>query len=304
MSANSSIEWTHHTFNPWWGCAKVSPGCDHCYAERDAKRYQPGRALWGVDAERRTFGDKHWDEPLKWDRAAAKAGEQHRVFCASMADVFDKNAPTGARERLFALIEQTPHLAWLLLTKRIGNAKTMLPPNWLDDDMPPNVWLGISVVNQEEADRDIPKLLQMPARVRFLSCEPLLGAIDLTRLYGGITMNQAVDVLVDALRGRYAAAWGGRNTKLDLRASECRRIDWVIAGGESGPHARPMHPDWARSLRDQCQATGVPFLFKQWGEYMPAQPPKGSGLEELIERVGKKYAGRTLDGHTWNEFPA
>jgi hypothetical protein len=161
MSENSKIEWTHHTFNPWWGCAKVSPGCDHCYAEALGNRFG---TPWGVDAPRRVFTEAHWRDPLKWNAKAAAAGERQRVFCASMADVFDKNSPPGARDRVWSLIRRTPHLDWLLLTKRIGNAVRMLPPDWGDGY--PNAWLGISVVNQEEAVRDIPKLLQVPAAIR------------------------------------------------------------------------------------------------------------------------------------------
>lgn len=286
MSANSKIEWTHHTFNPWWGCAKVSPACDHCYAERDAGRFDPKRTLWGVDAERRTFGDKHWGDPEKWNKAAAKAGERHRVFCASMADVFDKNAPAGARDRLWALIEATPNLDWLVLTKRIGNVAKMIPDRWALS-LPHNVWLGISVVNQGEVDRDIQKLLAIPVRIRFLSMEPLLGPVDLTRV------------------------------------QHLKMIDWVIVGGESGPKARPMNPYWACSLRDQCVSAGVPFLFKQWGEWRAADEDECMGLPDrlyeyedggayehgiqrgvqLYGRVGKKAAGRELEGRTWDEYP-
>lgn len=145
MGENSKIEWTHHTFNTWWGCVKVSPACDNCYAESLSKRFGDH---WGPKAEYRTFSDKHWNEPLRWNRAAEKAGERHRVFCASMADVFDNRAPEGARERLWALIRQTPHLDWLLLTKRPQNIAEMLPEDWGDGY--PNVWLGVTVENQRK----------------------------------------------------------------------------------------------------------------------------------------------------------
>lgn len=333
MSENSKIEWTHHTFNPWWGCAKVSPGCDHCYAERDAARFMAGKVIWGVDAERREFGDKHWNEPLRWNRKAAEAGERHRVFCASMADVFDKNAPEGARERLWALIEATPNLDWLLLTKRIGNVGRMIPDRW-SVAIPKNVWLGASIVNQEEADRDIPKLLAVKTMgIRFLSMEPLLGPVDLTA----------------HLASRHSV---GSDHKFSDRMGIDGRIHWVIAGGESGPHARPMHPAWAQSLRDQCKAAGVPFLFKQWGEWGTAAEHISTGLPvfrqfpdhqtwinkartwinggicldvdgkelrnggdmakardngkfpvTIMHKVGKKAAGRLLDGRTHDEFP-
>jgi protein gp37 len=236
MGENSPIEWTDHTFNPWWGCAKVSPGCDHCYAERDAGRYQPGRPLWGVDAERRTFGEHHWNEPLRWERKAVRENRRLRVFCASMADVFDKNAPEGARERLWAVMKATPHLDWLVLTKRIGNAARMLPADWGAGY--PNVWLGISVVNQEEAERDVPKLGQIPAAIRFLSCEPLLGPIS----FEGLWVEHANPAIHENI---------------------LERVHWMIVGGESGGKARPMDADWADRLRRQCESIGVAFFMKQ-----------------------------------------
>lgn len=343
MSANSKIEWTHHTFNPWWGCTKISPGCDHCYAERDAHRFGTG---WGTGAERRTFGDRHWNEPLKWDRKASDAAERHRVFCASMADVFDKDAPTGARERLWHLIEATPSLDWLLLTKRIGNAESMLPERWRNA-LPRNVWLGITVVNQEEADRDIPKLLRVPAHVRFLSCEPLLDHIffgerverpsllmvrqEIQRLRAQSDeqgqMNADTRRRLDAyLAAEQQMLLSQRPAKRDNPLHGADRIDWVIAGGESGPHARPIHPNWARSLRLQCTTAGVPFFFKQWGEWLPSCQPQAatlmpfSGPVAVLQepscdlwnedpglyalKVGKKRAGRLLDGRTHDEVPA
>lgn len=304
MGKNSGIEWTHNTFNPWWGCAKVSPACDGCYAERDAKRYASGQVLWGVDAARREFGDKHWDEPRRWNERCGKAGIRERVFCASMADVFDKNAPEGARDRLWKLIDETPHLDWLLLTKRISNARKMLPPNWLFFPRH-NVWLGITVVNQDEADRDIPKLLDTPARLRFLSCEPLLGPINIARA-GGF--------------------WSDLNDNVVSPPGFAKRdqIDWVIAGGESGAKFRPVHSAWLRQLRNDCEVAGVPFHFKQWGEsrpyttahadsweiakqagvlYVARSDDKGTP-DEYHLKLGKKNCGRDLDGRTWDQVPS
>jgi protein gp37 len=224
MGANSKIEWTHHTFNPWWGCVRVSPACVHCYAETFAKRV--GQDVWGVDKPRRFFSDKHWQEPLKWNTAAAKAGERQRVFCASMADVFEDRADLeDARGRLYGLIEATPMLDWLLLTKRPENIRGMVPVDWLSHPRP-NVWYGTTVEDAPRLMR-IEHLRHVPARVRFLSCEPLL------------------DEITPNLTG----------------------IHWVICGGESGPKARPMSPLWARELRDQCAFSGVAFHFKQWGDY-------------------------------------
>lgn len=338
--SETTIEWTRgpngergYTFNPWVGCTKVSPACDHCYAEAWAKRAgTPG--LW--DGERRRTRPENWRQPLKWDEAARKAGARFRVFCASLADMFDNAVPDEWREDLFRLILRTPNLDWLLLTKRIGNAERMLPADWGDGY--PNVWLGSTVANQEEAERDIPKLLRMPAAVRFLSCEPLLGAIDLRSLSyksgGCLPDEMRVNdgrCSLDAIRG--ITTWPGSHyqspvIKREFRIidgkvyqseGEARRIDWVIVGGESGPKSRPSHPDWFRSLRDQCVAARVPFHFKQWGQFIPADQEEARQFcydDERCEhvwdrnsptgysiRVGKKAAGRLLDGRTWDEMP-
>lgn len=262
MAENSSIEWCDHTFNPWIGCTKVSPGCDHCYAERDFDKRRHV-VMWGAGQQRHRTGADNWDKPMRWARAAAdfqaRHGRRQRVFCSSLADVFDNEVPLGWREDLFALINATPELDWLLLTKRIGNVAGMVSiiPGW----MPANVWLGATVVNQAEADRDIPKLLAVPARVRFLSIEPMLGPVDL----GLRCENWSDDIVMDPETGAYECCKACDHTGMG------NAIDWVICGGESGPQARPMHPDWARSLRDQCLDVGVPFMFKQWGEWLPSE---------------------------------
>lgn len=293
MAENTKIEWSHHTFNPVVGCQKVGPGCDNCYAEGWSKR--SGLVKWGAGEPRRITSDTYWRQPLKWDRAAAALGERHRVFCASLADVFDNAWPAGVRERLFDLIRSTPNLDWLLLTKRPGNIARMLPPDWGAGY--PNVWLGCTIVNQVEADRDVPKLLSVRSRVHFLSCEPLLGPLVLR----GVSPD-----------GQRCWNWltGVTGTMHpdgpDFYVGP--KIHWVICGGESGPWARPMHPDWARSLRDQCQAAGVPFLFKQWGEWAEDRGRFGVVPDCLMNgsrlfRIGKKRAGRLLDGRTWDEVP-
>jgi protein gp37 len=255
-----------------------------------------------VDAPRRFFGEKYWNRPLtSWNRDAQAAGERRRVFCASMADVFEihRNQTTqtdlnAARSRLWDLIEQTDWLDWLLLTKRPENVMGYIPAAWRAGHMPSNVLFGTSVENQEQADLRIPHLLRVPDAVRFLSVEPLLGPVDITG---------------DGM-GLYESAgpeWAGMN-----RADP--GIDWVIVGGESGPGARPMHADWARSLRDQCVDAGVAFNFKQWGEWIgvgQVSEARTTGNETLhpwpdgrvSARVGKKIAGRLLDGREWNEFP-
>lgn len=229
MGEQTGIEWTDHTFNPWWGCVRVSPACQHCYAETFAKR--TGNAVWGVDAPRRFFGDKHWQEPEKWNRAAAAVSVRRKVFCASMADVFeDRDDLLDARGRLFGLIEATRSLDWLLLTKRPENIVRLLPSDWLAHG-PRNLWLGTTVENQEYADLRLPHLLEAPAAVRFVSYEPALGPVDFHPWAEG--------------------------------------LDWIIAGGESGVGFRTPEPQWFRDVRDQCQRHGLGFFFKQWGGLRP-----------------------------------
>jgi protein gp37 len=258
-----------YSFNPWWGCVKVSPGCEHCYAETFSKR--TGHSIWGPAAttQRRTFGDRHWQEPLKWNADAVKAGERRRVFCASMADVFEDHPQLDAeRARLWELVDKTPALDWLLLTKRPENVIDFVPGQWFTAHRwPSNVWIGTSVENQAMADKRIPHLINIPAPVRFLSCEPLLGPVNLEPWLGG----------------EYATGveYGGYREM----AQEPSEIQWVIVGGESGPKARPMDAEWVRSLRDQCNGAGVAFHFKQWGG------------------VRKHETGRVLDDRTWDEYP-
>lgn len=222
MAEKTDISWATSTFNPWIGCAKVSPACDHCYAERDNSRrgWVPG---WGPGVPRRRT--KTWGDPLRWNREAARTGVRPRVFCASLADVFDNEVDPQWRADLWALIRETPNLDWMLLTKRIGNVAKMIPIDWPF----PHVGLMATLANQEEWDRDWPKLKRTPAAWRGVSAEPLLGPIDI----GGETP------------------------------------DWIIVGGESGPSCRPMASNWVRSIRDQCELNGVAFHFKQWGGNRP-----------------------------------
>lgn len=225
MGENTKIEWADHTWNPWIGCTKVGPGCDHCYAEH-LMDHRLHRVEWGVDGERRRTSEAYWRKPLAWNRAAN--GRRPRVFCASLADVFDNVVPHEWREDLWRLILRTPNLDWLLLTKRIGNAYHMLPADWHDGY--PNVWIGATIVTQAEALRDIPKLRALPAAVRFLSCEPLLENVGLSTSFGN-----AGD----------------------------ERIHWVIVGGESGHDARPLETAWAQRIRNECRNAGVAFFMKQ-----------------------------------------
>lgn len=297
MGANSKIQWTTHTFNPWRGCTKVSAGCALCYAETQSKRNLKVLGEWGPNGTRVVASESKWREPLAWDRAAKAAGERHRVFCASFADVFEDwqglmstsdgaalhvCAECGAwrkmedmchgpiahmaltmgdvRRRLFALVEKTPHLDWLLLTKRPRNVLKMTHDAWCKRvpghvsqnagdgrrwSFPPNVWVGASVENQKAADERIPELLKVPASVRFLSCEPLLGPVNLG--FGG-------------------TAWATCNSvPLPEGWRDDCPIGWVIVGGESGSGRRELRVEWVRSLVRQCKAAGVPAFVKQLG---------------------------------------
>lgn len=321
--AETKIEWADYTFNHVRGCTKVSPGCANCYAEAMSKRNPSTLGTWGPQGTRVVAAENYWKLPLKWDREAKAAGERRRVFCASLADIFEDwtgpmvdtkgnrlakaecwdrgggYIPTDlhvgrdlvtmadVRVRLWHLILRTPNLNWLLLTKRPENVARMLGPKGVnfyavEGPVPcpqPNVWIGTTVEDRKHGLPRIDALRNTPAAVRFLSCEPLLEDLGTINLNG---------------------------------------IHWLIAGGESGPHARPMHPNWARNLRDQCQAAGVAFHFKQWGAWLPK--PMGDWKTKdqlwLNEAQGHLYRHghlaknwfpdyqRLLDGRTWDEFPA
>lgn len=295
MANNTAIEWTDATVNFWWGCTKVGPGCDFCYAETWSQRF--GGGIWGVGAPRRKIKSAlkllyrlHNDASF-WSAdhyiASATATPRRRVFIQSMSDLFDLEVPIEWFGEAWGAIEACDRLSLQLVTKRLPVVEKRLAAiggaTW-----PAHAGLVISVVNQSEADRDLSRLREVKARLGIpwvgLSCEPLLGPI----------------------------------------VADLTGIDWVIVGGESGKSARPMHPDWARSLRDQCAAAGVPFFFKQWGEYHPADQRKSpeqiaamgdmgtalrSGAAHSFEdqwtwKVGKKRAGRLLDGVTHDAMPS
>lgn len=309
MGERTEIAWTHATFNPWWGCVRVSPGCENCYAESSAKRW--GHAIWGPASTtpRRFFGKKHWDEPLKWDRAAAAAGERRRVFCASMADVFENNGTLNAeRWRLWSLIRATPNLDWLLLTKRPENLLGMLPwtigaadetcerdvckaaildgvccpPDSCDiadrqrANVPwPNVWIGVTAEDQARADQRIPILAAVPAVVRFVSAEPLLGPLVLRRWL--------------EIGRRPNGSWE--------RSGFLPEIDWVIIGGESGHSARPFNIEWARDIVKECQVAGVAPFVKQLGDVAMQEEPSGGSRLIRIKDMGS-------NGGAFPRFPA
>lgn len=281
MGKNSAIEWTDHTWNPWRGCHKISTGCKNCYMFREQKRYgrDPSIVVKAADG---TFY-----APLRWKESAF-------VFTCSWSDFFIEEADPW-RADAWDVIRQTPHLTYLVLTKRLENIAGRLPYDW----PLANVWLGESIENQITADERIPQLLQIPAAVRFVSAEPLLGPVNLTAQDDWLYCKGHFEAI------RWKTCFCG--------------LDWLIVGGESGPNARPMHSDWVRSLRDQCIAAGIPFFFKQWGEWLPSSQYLSTDLEhgyydipkrniirldgEDFYKVGKKSAGRLLDGREWNQRP-
>jgi protein gp37 len=260
MAEHTNIEWTHHTFNPWMGCLKVSDGCGNCYAEADAKRY--GYDVWGPAATKRRHltGPRTWREPLQWDQDARSAGVRARVFCGSMCDVFEDHPDVvNARERLWELISETTNLDWLLLTKRPENIIRMIPTEWtLPGEWPSFVWIGTSVENQQAADERLPHLLAVPAVMRFLSCEPLLGPVDLR-------------------------PW------LD-------RLQWIIVGGESGPKHSPMDLSWMREIAEACQTAGVPRFTKQDSGRYPGRQGRIPGDLWLHEYPTMEMAARERQG--------
>ncbi len=350
MGDRTSIEWTRGddgspgaTWNPVTGCTKVSEGCDHCYAETIAHRFAGTKAYPnGFDV---TLRPERFDQPLRWQRP-------RRIFVNSMSDLFHKDVPDEFIARVFAVMALSPQHTFQVLTKRPGRMRSFVqdvckcgrhgpmahlrssmmwavskanPDRMLGvpDDAEqqicrvpwplPNVWLGTSVESQKWADVRIPLLTETPAAVRFLSCEPLLGPVDLTPCN---------------CRGEHTSGCARHNfgsltdTQLNARELHYPAIDWVIVGGESGPHARPMHPEWARSLRDQCTGAGIAFHFKQWGEWAPipenaeamfarerlnlsihGRTASASDPGTPMARCGKRTAGRELDGRTWDEYP-
>lgn len=240
MGEKTAISWCDHTFNPWWGCTKVSAECTNCYAETFDERV--GGRHWGDHAHRRFFGEKHWLQPLKWDRDAMRAGERRRVFCASMADVFeDRDDLDESRANLWELILATPHLDWLLLSKRPENMERMIP--WgqygIGPSPWPNVWLGTTAGTVESLDR-VMILRTVPAVQRFVSCEPLLEEIT-------------------------AADWDmALASSLALAARGIHPITWLIVGNESGPRRRPADIVWVQTARDAAARHNIAFHFKQW----------------------------------------
>jgi protein gp37 len=362
MATDTKISWATHTFNPWIGCTKVSPGCANCYAETLMDN-RLGKVNWGKGNPRSRTKERNWNQVQKWQREAVATGVRPRVFCASLGDWLDPEVPVEWLADLLNLVRETPDIDWLMLTKRpelwqerIASALDSMrgskgmgyqPPetqhfiiSWLNGEPPFNVWIGTSVEDQKRADDRIPMLLKIPAVIRFLSCEPLLGAVNLDIGQCDFHGRDYVHLDEDGFEFCNECAADGGSGELSFGhwlGNPETGIHWVIVGGESGPGARPMHSGWVRTLRDQCTAAGVSFHFKQWGEWARGDDrdewPESKPLEcvkpdgsvswfagdadggsvnwssnyeegdEPISKATKERAGRLLDGYEWDEVP-
>ena len=308
MGDKTKIQWTDATWNPLRGCSRVSDGCRNCYAESVAHRFSgPGMPYEGLT--RIVNGRPTWtgevrmipellDQPLRWRKP-------RRIFVNSMSDLFHENVPDEFIYRVLMTIAHADRHAFQILTKRPERMRKIMQ-EWgnMIGEPPRNAWLGVSVENQAAADERIPLLLDTPAAVRWLSAEPLLEATDVSRWLRPRQRPNA-----DGYGGDCSPGW----------TTDFTVLDWIVAGGESGPHARPTHPEWMRSLRDQCKAAGVRFFFKQWGEWIPGSQTSDTGNQTALVgacqhghrwdngthswRIGKKAAGRRLDGVPHDEYP-
>lgn len=267
MAKQTNISWCNHTFNPWIGCTKVSEECRDCFAESVAGSRPLIKTLWGPGKSRRPASEQTWRDPVRWNAAAVHSGERKKVFCASMSDVFDHEAPAGARARLFALIQSTPQLDWQLLTKRPEFIREQLQEIGVWERLPlPNVWIGFSAGDQENFDKRWPIIRQIPTVVRFCSYEPALGPIV-------------------------------------LPPDTVGQLDWLICGGETHQEkymGRKMDPEWAQSIRDQCLRKGVSFFFKQWGNWIP-EGDRHDWHGKTSARFAKE--GEILGNLKWKQFP-
>lgn len=283
MADNSEIEWTDATWNPTTGCTKVSQGCANCYAKRFWHRWagNPKTVYFGRPFEDVQCHPDRLDQPLRWKKP-------RRIFVNSMSDLFHEDVSDDFIADVFNVMAEAKHHTFQVLTKRPERMRDFMLGTsgcGANYDPIPNIWYGVSIEDQETANERIPPLLEIPATVWWLSIEPLLGPLDLSPWL----------------------EWGSSGPPWLCNNDEGNERAWVVCGGESGPKARPMHPTWARSLRDQCDVAGVPFFFKQWGEWLPSGQDDIYGnnqcTDEMYVRVGKKAAGRLLDGRTWNGMP-
>lgn len=288
----TKIEWAEETWNPVTGCSPISEGCRNCYAERMSKRLA-GRCGYPEDEPFRvTLHSDRLDEPLKWKKP-------RKVFVCSMGDLFHEDVPHSAIQEVLYRVRMAKWHTFLILTKRPERMRAFFMQYYVQGFIP-NLWLGVTAENQARFDERVDILKQIPAAVHFVSIEPMLGPIVMRQ-----KANDEREIIQATMMGVLD----------DYSRPVMHGIDWVICGGETGPGARPMHPDWARSLRDQCQAARTPFFFKSWGDWVsPSQMPgetyrriedfgDGIGITDNPRKVGKKAAGRLLDGQEWNQYP-
>lgn len=364
MADGTKIEWTNTTWNPVRGCSRVSEGCRNCYAERQALRFAGAGGAYEGLVKKTSQGAK-WTGRIQLVPTRLsdplRLKDPRRIFVNSMSDLFHPFIPEAFIADVFAYMAVGYWHQYQVLTKHadrmrqvlgsaefhdlfeqalalaldeadviVGRRKGMEDLRvWAGDALPlPNVWIGVSVENQDAADERIPQLLRTPAAVRWVSMEPLLGPVDLTRLHGAGPLH-ASSAFVDCLRGGTWGAVPATGERSRITHNPLDRIDWVVVGGESGPNARPMHPDWVRNIRCQCEKARIPFFFKQWGEWAPANEtmclpakkwrefPEGEANSrnvrffgedalqrvQLMGRVGKKTSGRVLDAQTWDQYP-
>ena len=289
--SETKIEWAEKSWNPVTGCTKISEGCEHCYAENMTRRFWKA---WGCEAPPNHFKVQlhpdRLEQPLHWKKPC-------KIFVCSMSDLFHEDVDLYSFvDVIFDVMRECPQHTFQILTKRPARMLEYFNTYRKGKDVLQNVWLGVTAENQKAADERIPLLLETPAAVRFVSCEPLLERVNICQVYDDKC----------------------RSSEYSARYTILADLDWVIVGGESGAGARPMHPDWARLVRDSCIEANVPFFFKQWGEWVPILEKhqfqtitrqraithvKKWENEEISHRVGKKAAGRLLDGREWNEYP-
>lgn len=297
MGENSKIEWTDHTWNPWMGCHKISEGCRNCYMFRERRRY-------GKDPEVVVRSKTRFYDPLKWEKKAALTGERKFVFACSWSDWFIEEADP-IRDEAWEIVKATPHLTYQILTKRPENIPARLPKDW--DEGYPNVILMVTAEDQAMANLRIPQLLKIPARLRGVSIEPMLGFVNLKQIMGD-------HVWFDVL-GKSRFDYGSDG--YGVAAPMIPGIDWVIVGGETGVQARPLDIRWVETIRNQCIIGNIPFFFKSWGEWWPKEHVdylgKTSSLPDIsickginqegFYRIGRNNSGRLLDGEEWSQFP-
>lgn len=298
MADKTKIQWCDATWNPVTGCSPVSEGCANCYAARMASRF---RQVHGGHFSQILMHPERLDQPLRWKKP-------RRIFVSSMGDLFHEGVSDAWFSRIISVIAAAQQHTFMVLTKRPEQMLLSIRRFYefgRKTPILPNLWLGVTAENQEQANKRIPILLQIPAAKRFVSIEPMLGPVNLNDLTANLKPKCGRS-LCDYFSALNGSEYDPQGNPKYCNPGTFNSLDWVIVGGETGPGARPMHPDWARSVRDQCQAAGVPFFFKSWGSHVPVTLKFADNSYPAMQRVkhGQSVSHRTLDGRTWEEFPA